>query len=565
MKLENKKILAACLEDCVHVAGIYKFCQVTQQLGYEYDFIGPAVTIPLLIQKIAQSNAKICAISYRLTPENGISYVKQLITTIKQNNLENRTYLIGGLPKFIEKVKELQFFSGYFIGGESVTEIISTLQHESITESRKNVFAKNLIERIQQKAPFPIIRAHFGLPSLDSTFEGISALANAQVLDVISIAPDQPAQKWLQHPEYLKTLPSGIGGAPIRNRTHLEKIFQSAQSGNYPLLRIYSGTQDLIPNAKLFQNTINNAWAAIPIFWYSQLDGRGPNRLDHAIKEHLDTIRWHADQNIPVEVNDPHQWGLRMAPDHLVVVDAWLSANIAKKLGVRTYIEQFMFNTPAGNTWQMDLARVLAMIEIVEPLIDSEFRVIRESRAGLTYFSPKPNLAKGQLCASTMIQMSILPDIMHVVSYSEGDHAAEPIDIIESCELIQKIIEDSLQGLPDFLSDPKVIKQKDHLLSEAKICIEAIQAQADLLGEEQPLLNPNFLCSLVKKGVLNAPMLQGNVWTPQQMTTNIIDGKCEVVDSIGKVIPEKERLESLNFLNKSDTPLFFKIQSTNGV
>ncbi|MHA1673623.1 MAG: methionine synthase [Promethearchaeota archaeon] len=561
MKLENKKILAACLEDCVHVAGLYKFCQVTQQLGYEYDFIGPAVKIPILIQKIAQSDAKICAISYRLTPENGISYVKQLISDIKQNNLEDRTYLIGGLPKFIEQVKEFQFFSGYFTGGEGVTEIIATLQNESITESGKSVFAKNLIGRIQQKSPYPIIRAHFGLPSLDSTFEGITKLANSKVLDVISIAPDQPAQIWFQHPEHLKNLPPGVGGAPIRNQNDLETLFHCSQTGNYPLLRIYSGTQDLIPNAQIFHKTIHNAWAAIPLFWYSQLDGRGPNPLDHAIQEHLEAIRWHVAQKIPVEINDPHQWGLRMAPDHLVVADAWLSAFIAKELGVKTYIEQFMFNTPAGNTWQMDLARVLAMIEIVEPLIDSEFQVLRESRAGLAYFSPKPNLAKGQLCASTLIQMSIRPDIVHVVSYSEGDHAAEPSDIIESCQMIQKIVEDSLQGMPDFLSDPKVISQKDHLLREAQVCIEAIKAQADLSGYDQPLLNANFLCSLVKKGVLNAPMLQGNTWAPQHISTQIIDGKCEVVDSIGNIVTEKDRLESLGYLTKSDTPLFLKIQS----
>ncbi|TFH26668.1 MAG: methionine synthase, partial [Promethearchaeota archaeon] len=223
MKLETKKILAACLEDCAHVAGIYNFCQVAQQLGYEYEFIGPAVKIPILIQKITQSSAQICAISYRLTPENGISYVKQLITAIKRNNLENRTYLIGGLPKFIEQVKEFQFFSGYFIGGESVLEIISTLPNELITESGKSVFSKNLIGRIQQKSPYPIIRAHFGLPSLDSTLEGITKLANSKVLDVISIAPDQPSQTWLQHPEHLKTLPQGVGGAPIRNQNDLEK------------------------------------------------------------------------------------------------------------------------------------------------------------------------------------------------------------------------------------------------------------------------------------------------------------------------------------------------------
>ncbi|MCJ7571277.1 MAG: hypothetical protein MUO82_05315, partial [Candidatus Thermoplasmatota archaeon] len=67
------------------------------------------------------------------------------------------------------------------------------------------------------------------------------------------------------------------------------------------------------------------------------------------------------------------------------------------------------FNTPAGNKLNMDLARVLAMKEIVEPLIDGNFEVLNETRAGLSYFSPNDDIAKGQLCASTLIQMSIKP------------------------------------------------------------------------------------------------------------------------------------------------------------
>jgi hypothetical protein len=218
----------------------------------------------------------------------------------------------------------------------------------------------------------------------------------------------------------------GSGGVPIRIKDDLVNLYNASRTGNYPLLRIYSGTQDLIKNGEWFNETLHNAWAAIPIFWYSELDGRSLLPLHVAIDEHLDAISWHAEHKIPVEVNDPHQWGLRMAPDHLVVAMAYLSARIAKECGVENYVEQCMFNTPSGSSLKMDLARNLAMIEIVADLADKNFNIIRETRAGLAYFVPRDNVAKGQLVASTMMQMALKPHIVHVVTYSEATHAAMP-------------------------------------------------------------------------------------------------------------------------------------------
>ncbi len=282
------------------------------------------------------------------------------------------------------------------------------------------------------KFHFLLYAAHYGLPSLDDTYRGIRKISKSKVLDIISIAPDQAAQEWFHHPEIIRKKPKGSGGVPIRKKEHLDKLYENSQIGNHPLLRIYSGTQDLVKNAELFYATLNNAWAAIPIFWYSQLDGRGPLPVQNAIEEHFVAIRWHAEKNIPVEVNDPHQWGLRSATDQMVVADAYLCAKIAKELGVTHYIEQLMFNTPAGNTFKMDLARVLAMIDIVSPLIDEKFTIYKETRTGLAYLANDPTVAKGQLAASTMIQLSVQPHIVHVVSFSEANHAANADDIIES-------------------------------------------------------------------------------------------------------------------------------------
>lgn len=58
-----------------------------------------------------------------------------------------------------------------------------------------------MIERIQWKTPFPLIRHHFGLPTLEATLAGMQEIAAARVLDVISLGIDQDAQENFFHPE----------------------------------------------------------------------------------------------------------------------------------------------------------------------------------------------------------------------------------------------------------------------------------------------------------------------------------------------------------------------------
>ncbi|MFX1313834.1 MAG: methionine synthase, partial [Promethearchaeota archaeon] len=175
--------------------------------------------------------------------------------------------------------------------------------------------------------------------------------------------------------------------------------------------------------AKLYQRTIKNAWAAIPIFWFNQMDGRGPLSLEESIKQHLEAIKWHAKKNIAVEINDPHHWSLRDAPDAIVVADMFLCGIIAKNLGVKHFLAQYMFNTPPSSSLEMDLAKNLAKDELLQYLADDSFHVIRQVRTGLESFPLNLEKAKGQLAAATLIQLALKPDIVHVVSFSEASHA----------------------------------------------------------------------------------------------------------------------------------------------
>jgi hypothetical protein len=543
--LQSNLFLGACISECVHVAGILNFSHIIESIGYEFKFLGPAIGIRRLIEEIKRSRAKNIGISYRLTPKIGLTIIEEFINQIKIEGLDNREYYFGGLPALCKKLKPMNFFKELFMGGESIEEILQKLQKPESLKINKKFYANDLISRIKDSYPSPILRAHFGLPSMQKTLKGVQIIADAEILDVISIAPDQTAQEWLQQPEVLKLMTKGAGGVPIRSKTDLRSLSQNTRRGNHPLLRIYSGTQDLIKNAEMFDDTLQNAWAAIPIFWYSELDGRGTASIEDAISEHFAAIKWYAQRGIPVEINDPHQWGLRMAPDHLVVADAYLSAYIAKELGVKNYIEQLMFNTPSGNSLKMDLARILAMIEIVESLIDENFQVYRETRAGLAHFSPNPAIAKSQLCTSTLLQMTVKPHIIHVVSYCEAKHAAKSLDIIESCQLVKGVINGGLVGLPDMSRDPEIMRRKNELLQEANIFLGTILQEGKQLGFKNPLLNPEYLTSLVKRGIIDAPQLSFVKNKSNNMKTSIIDGQCCVVDEKGLKISEMARLEGI--------------------
>ena len=57
--------------------------------------------------------------------------------------------------------------------------------------------AQTLTERINFKKPWPLLRHHFGRPTLEETIKGIKKISKSGLIDVISIGPDQNAQGFL--------------------------------------------------------------------------------------------------------------------------------------------------------------------------------------------------------------------------------------------------------------------------------------------------------------------------------------------------------------------------------
>jgi hypothetical protein len=339
---------------------------------------------------------------------------------------------------------------------------------------------------------------------------------------------------------------SGAGGVPLRTKEDFLKLHKARLTGNHPLLRIYAGTRDFIKLAELYQRTIKNAWAAIPIFWFNQMDGRGPLTLKESIKHHLKTIKWYAKNDLPVEINDPHHWSLRDAPDAIAVADMYLSGIIAKNLGVKYFIAQYMFNTPPSSSLDMDFAKILAKDELLLTLVDNSFSLIKQVRTGLASFPIDLDKAKGQLAISTLIQLAIKPDIVHVVSYSEANHAARPEDIIESCKIVDQVINNSFASKLNFI-DEEVRKRKEELIREAQWIINLIPRLAKTHKEQKnPWISHRVLNRLIKYGIFDAPHLKNNPFALGKINTKIINGACYSWDKTHrKIINERERIKEI--------------------
>ena len=507
-----KKILGACIGDCVHIAGIHRFLQLAEKQGYEAIFLGPAVSIDQIIDAIRKYNPDIVGLSYRLTPETGTKIIKQVKERIVEEGLEKREFVLGGLPELIQKEKEEGFFNIYF-EGDDAEKAIAYLRG-SVFEDRYLVPPQNILERIDFKTPFPVLRHHFGLPSLEETIDGIKKIAESKCLDVVSLGTDQNAQAHFFHPERMSP-GKGAGGVPVRTKEEFELLYQASQTGNFPLLRTYAGTDDLIELAQLYVNTINNAWAAIPIFWFNQMDGRGPMDLKSSIIAHLEAIKWHAERDIPVEILESHHWSLRDSSDEVAIAAGFLGAIICKEVGVRTFISQYMFNTPPQTNQRDDLAKMLAQKELIESLQDANFSVYTQTRTGLFSYPIDLSMAKGQLAQSTMLQMQLNPQIIHVVSYSEANHAATPENVIESCKIAKQVITKCLEGQPEMIWDPYVLKRKQELMVKA---VEIINSIKDIGS----VLNPNVLYKSINMGILHASQLDSYKSNEAKIEENIL-------------------------------------------
>jgi methylmalonyl-CoA mutase cobalamin-binding subunit len=538
----RNKVLGAALGTCVHVGGLHHFLKLAETEGFKIHFLGPAVSVEKLVRAIQEESPVLVAVSYRLRPEVAEHLFRELRDALAKAKLQDVRLVFGGTPPVAEVARRSGLFEKSFDGREPQRVIRDYLRGGTGKEATRR-FAHNLLGRIQESFPYPLLRHHFGLSSLEATIAGAKVIAEAEVLDVLSLGPDQNAQEHFFHPDEMDLTQEGAGGVPLRRPQDLRAIFENTRCGNYPLVRCYSGTRDLLRWAKMSLEALHNAWAAIPLCWYSVLDGRSRRTLVEAIQENQEAMRWYAERSLPVEVNEAHQWSLREAHDALAVATAFLAAYNAKKMGVKHYVAQYMFNTPPGTTPQMDIAKMLAKKDLIETLEDDRFTSYRQVRAGIAHFSPNPFIAKGQLAASAVISLALKPHILHVVGFSEGDHAALPQEVIQSCQIIHGVLQDCLEGLPDMSLDPAVQARKEKLLSEARILLQALSRLGSKASPD-PWTDPRLLAHAIRYGLLDAPHFKGNPGLCGEIVTRLIDGGWFCIDqATGEPLTEEQRTE----------------------
>jgi len=556
-----KTVVAGALGECVHVAGVMNFLRLAEAAGWRTVFLGPAASVEEFLEAARREKAELAEIlvgvSYRLTPETGERLLAEFAEQADDLRTAGVRFAFGGTPPVAERAQALGFFERVFDGSEPAEAVLAYLKGQPHGELIEADFPQTTGERIRWKAPYPMVRHHFGLPTVEATREGITRIAEAQVLDLVSLGIDQDAQANFFHPERQNPRRRGAGGVPVRSPDDYRALYTASRRGNFPLMRTYSGTDDFIRLAEMYVETIHIAWCAIPIFWFNQMDGRGPWDLESSIREHQKVMAWYGERDIPVELNEPHHWGLRDAPDVVFAVSAYLSAYNARAFGVRDYIAQMMFNSPPGLSDAMDLAKMLACLEMIAPLSqEGHFRIWRQTRTGLLSYPLDPDAARAHLAASVYLQMAVRPHVLHVVGHTEAHHAATANDVIEACKLARRAVENALRGQPDMTADPAVQQRQGELVQEAQVTLQAIRALAEP-GVADPLTDPATLARAVTSGVLDAPHLCNNPFARGQIVTAIDSrGACVVVDpATGQALSEAERVTSLG-IQPTNLPVY---------
>ena len=166
-------IVAGALGECVHVAGVSKFLRLAQMTGWKTVFLGPAVPLETFLEAVKREEAQLVGVSYRLTPETGERLLAQFAEAADELRSKGVRFLFAGTPPLAKKAQQMGFFERAFEGGEPEDELLSFLRGESTVENGETAYPQTAVERIQWKSPYPILRHHFGLPTMEATEAGV--------------------------------------------------------------------------------------------------------------------------------------------------------------------------------------------------------------------------------------------------------------------------------------------------------------------------------------------------------------------------------------------------------
>lgn len=487
--------LAMTLGGDPHTEGARKAGRIANMLGIDFKMLPPDMPDGEKIKIIKSEKPVFLGMSYRLSPEKAINELNKFMIKLDDAGCIGHDYsyacFAGLLPSLdlVRKVKLNQKYHLDLIGsyssiekttGETVDffrtasvarrkEIIQIIKKEAEPEKieildqiakdaiRDDLYllekplpvpsakaCKSLRVRIRE-SDIPVIRTHFGVPdeTIEPTVKGIMKIAENKVIDELSLGSSDLSQRYYGRPDMFVNRRND-GGVPYKTREDLEKIFRASRNGNFPAVKPYCHVTNIIPfiDECLSIGMLQGGHQAIPLFWFNELDGRGPMTVSESIDEHLKAVKYLAKRNIPVEMNDPNQWSSRLVHDTLFVTSYCLILSIMYEAGVKDIVLQCQFNKPATTGDYADLAKMTTVQYFAEQLrpIGNKANIFYEGRTGIEYFSTDLNIAKFQLARSTLLQMLINPSILHLVSYCEAEHIALADDIIESSKILRRAV-----------------------------------------------------------------------------------------------------------------------------
>jgi len=550
---------------------------------------------------LSANRITILGFSYRLDPADGTRACRKLADLLRRRGLlaadggPLHALYFAGLPETCERVRrEVPEVDGVFCGDETPAETLRILRipaarlpaalsegvgyddarldfardllasgaHRRVSPPQRGGYPgyggprDRVVDRIEDarlRGLPPVIRAHLGpyepdrREAVSRFLEWTRRLARTGYLDVLSIGTSQLTQEAFG--EDWSGRPNG-GGVPLNTPEEYAEVWEAARP---MLVRTYAGTRDVPALARMYEKTMNIAWHALSFWWFSRLDGRGPNEVPENLEQHFETLRFVAQSGKPFEPNIPHHFAFRGADDAAYVLSCLLAAMTARALGVRDLIIQNMLNTPKYLWGVQDLARSRALLRLVRELEGPGFRCYYQSRGGLDYFSHDPDRARVQLAAVTALMDDVepdnphSPDIIHVVSYSEGVHLADPDTVDESIRItLHALAEYRRLKAAGHIEPPGersgVRERTEELVAEVRALL------AGLRRAVPELLTPRGLEQAFALGFLPVPYLWGcreQYPGAAAWRTRLVRGKVCVVDPEGRVLGAEERLAGI--------------------
>lgn len=607
--MSNRIFVATTLANDPHTEGLHNASKIAGMGGVESVILPPSLDLRPFYEAVDKYRPHFIGLSYRQNEEVAVRELFKVVNYFASTGLVKETddvkILFAGLPKTIkileDKVNELPLKVYLVKASPNVLErVTETVDFFEITHDREAIIrsvyeelvpkgieifnqladeavrnddyknepplpipsvkaCNDYITRIRE-SDIPVLRSHFGIPdkTIKPTVEGIKQLAEARVLDEVSLGSSDLSQRYFGHPEMFEQLKND-GGVPYKDFADLVALYQASRYGNFPGVKPYCHVSDLVGfvHQCLDAGMLKGVHQAVPLFWFNELDGRGPALVRPNIKEHFDCVRELAKYGIPVEMNDPNQWSSRWAHDTIIVTSYALISAVMTMCGVENMVLQMQFNKPKETGDYADLAKMSAGMEMARRISlgrRNPAPIFRETRTGIESLSADMNLAKWQLARSTFLQMCMDPHIIHIVSYCEANYAARPADIIDSSRLIRRAVKIFRQHKDDIMKEvnvPIVTERRDYLIKESTWLVNEIaklnpkyqpcplEAIAQYVGDE------DVIATSIEKKYMSAPGIINAKYRGDFITKPLKYGMINVVDDYNnpKIITEQERIK----------------------